>query len=264
MKNNFLIIVLLVSNLAFAQQYDGLHIEKSKVDRNNSIYNLGKEFVFNIKITENDSTFFLKENEEDNFELSNDIDSLKISEIHLTVIKPRIFKRTNKNQTEVCYSEEPNPKTISHTGIVENTENIWIHPPRSGFFKSLETCPFPYIKLNNDIGYKWTDSMSIGNHWGDKKWGLWEGRLLLNYEYEIRGKEKIQTNIGELDCFVITATATSDIGQSKLKSYFSNEYGFVKLEYTLFTGVEIELNIMKLIDGPVLRDARDFFENKYK
>jgi hypothetical protein len=106
--------------------------------------------------------------------------------------------------------------------------------------------------------------MSIGNHWSDKKWGLWEGRLLLNYEYEIRGKEKIQTNIGELDCFVITATATSDIGQSKLKSYFSNEYGFVKLEYILFTGVEIELNIMKVIDGPILRDARDFFENKYK
>jgi hypothetical protein len=264
MKNKFLIIVLLVSNLAFGQQYDGLHIEKSKIDKKNSIYSLGKEFVFNIKITENDSTMFLKENNHDDFKLSNSIDSLKISEIHLTVIKPRVFKRTNKNQTEVYYSYEPNPKIVSATGIVENAENIWVHPPRDGFFKSLETCPFPYAKLNKPIGYRWTDSMSIGNHWADKKWGLWDGRLLLNYEYEISGKEIIHTEIGELDCIVINAIATSKIGQSRLKYYLSQEYGFVKLEYILFTGLEIELNILQIINGPILRNAGDFFENKYK
>jgi hypothetical protein len=264
MKNSFLIIVLLFSNLAFGQQYDGLHIEKNKIDKNNNIYTLGKEFVFNIKITENDSIFFLRENKTDSFKLTNEIDSLKISEIHLTVIKPKVFKRTNKNQTEVYYSYEPNPTTVSSTGIVENAENIWVHPPRSGFFKSLETCPFPYIKLNKPIGYKWTDSMSIGNHWADKKWGLWDGRLLLNYEYEISGREKIQTKLGKLDCLVINSIAISDIGKSKLKSYFSYEYGFVKLEYILFTGMEIELNIMQIIDGPILRDGKDFFENKYK
>jgi hypothetical protein len=264
MKNRFTIIVLIVTNLALGQQYDGLHIEKSKIDKNNSVYTLGKEFVFKIKITENDSTMFLKENNTDNFKLSKNIDSLKISEIHLTVIKPKTFKRTNKNQTEVYYSYEPNPTTVSSTGIVENVENIWVHPPRNGFFKSLETCPFPYVKLNKPIGYKWIDSMSIGNHWSDKKWGLWDGRLLLNYEYEISGKEIILTKIGELDCIVINAIATSKIGQSSLKYYFSQEYGFVKLEYILFTGLEIELNIEQVIDGPILRNAGDFFDNKYK
>ena len=223
-----------------------------------------KNSFFNIKITENDSTKFLKENNHDDFKLSNNIDSLKISEIHLTVIKPRVFKRTNKNQTEVYYSYEPNPKIVSATGIVENAENIWVHPPRDGFFKSLETCPFPYVKLNKPIGYRWTDSMSIANHWADKKWGLWEGRLLLNYEYEISGKEIILTKIGELDCIVINAIATSNIGQSRLKYYFSQEYGFIKLEYILFTGLEIELNIVQIIDGPILRNAGDFFDNKYK
>jgi len=264
MKNKFLIIVLLASNLAFGQQYDGLYIEKKKIDKNNSIYTLGKEFVFNIKITENDTIFFLRENKTDSFKLTNDIDSLKISEIHLTVIKPRMFQRTNKKQTEVYYSYEPNPTTISSTGIVENAENIWVHPPRSGFFKSLETCPFPYIKLKKPIGYKWTDSMSIGNHWADKKWGIWDGRLLLNYEYEISENEKIHTRLGELDCIVIYANATSNIGKSSLKSYFSYEYGFVKLEYNLFTGTKIEINMVKITDGPILSDGKDFFENKNK
>jgi hypothetical protein len=264
MKNRFTIIIMILSNLAFGQQYDGLHIEKRKIDKNNTIYTVGKEFVFNINITENDSSMFLKENDHDDFKIYNNIDSLKISEIHLSVIKPEIFKRTNKNQTDIYYSYEPKPKIVSSTGIVENAENIWVHPPRSGFFKSLETCPFPYIKLNKPIGYKWTDSMSIGNHWSDKKWGVWDGRLLLNYEYEIIGKEKIQTNIGELDCIVVNAIATSNIGQSSLKYYFSPEFGFVKLAYILFTGIEIELNMVQIIDGPRLRNPGDFFDHKYK
>ncbi len=264
MKNRFPIILLIVSNLSFGQQYENLHIEKSKIDKNNSIYTLGKEFIYDIKITENDSIIFLKENKFDDFKLSYDIDPLNISEIHLTIIKPRIFKRTNKNQTEIYYSYEPNPRIVSSTGIVENAENIWIHPPRDGFFKSLETCPFPYIKVNKPTGYIWTDSMSIGNHWSNMKWGFWDGRLLLNYEYEIKGKEKIHTKIGELNCIVVNAVANSNIGQSGLKYYFSPEYGFVKLEYLLFTGLQIELNIVQIIDGPILRNAGDFFDNKYK
>ncbi|SFT43417.1 hypothetical protein SAMN05216474_0544 [Lishizhenia tianjinensis] len=263
MKNRILILILLISNLSFGQQYDGLHIEKRKVDKNNRIYTLGKEFVFNIKITEDDSTLFLKENDSDNFKLTNNIDSLKISEIHLTMIKPRLFQRTNTKQTEVCYSYEPNPKIIAFTGIVENKENIWIHPPRSGFFKSLETCPFPYIKLNKPKGYKWTDSMSIGNHWSNEKWGKWDGRLLLNYRYEITGKEKLNCKLGEIDCFVINAVATSNSGKSKLKAYYSNKYGFIKLEYTLFTGIKVELELEKVVNGTILRDGKDFFESKY-
>ncbi|SFN37470.1 hypothetical protein SAMN04487989_1018 [Bizionia echini] len=260
MKNRFLIIILLISNLVLGQQYDGLCIEKSKIDKNNSIYTLGKEFVFNIKITENDSIFFLQENNSDNFKLSYEIDSLKISEIHLTVIKPKMFQRTNKKQTEVYYSYEPNPTSTFSTGLVENNENIWIHPPRSGFFKSLETCPFPYIKLDKPIGYKWSDSMSIGNHWSNKKWGLWEGRLILNYDYEIVGKEQVDSEFGILDCIIVNAVANSIIGKSKLKAYFSEKYGFIKLDYTLFNGIKIDLNLFKIINGPILRDGKDFLK----
>lgn len=249
--------------MSFGQQYDGLHIEKRKVDKNNRIYTLGKEFIFNIKITENDSTFYLKQNDSKNFESTRNIDSIKISEIHLTAIKPKLFQRTNKKQTEVFYSYEPNPKIIASTGIVENAENIWIHPPRNGFFKSLETCPFPYIKLNKPIGYKWTDSMSIGNHWSNEKWGKWNDRLLLNYHYEIAGNEMINSKLGEIDCLVINAVATSNIGKSELKAYYSNKYGFMKLEYTLFTGIKVDLNLERVVDGTVLRDGKDFFENKY-
>jgi len=264
MKIKISILILLISNLSFGQQYDGLHIEKRKIDKNNSIYTLGKEFVFKIKITDNNSALFLTENNPNSFELTEHVDSLKISEIHLMVVKPKMFQRTNKKQTEVFYSYEPNPTSVSSTGIVENGKNLWIHPPRDGFFKSLETCPFPYIKLNEPIGFQWSDSMSIGDHWSNKRWGEWDGQLLLNYEYEITEKDKVLSKLGEIDCTVINATATSKIGETKLKAYYSNKYGFIKLEYTLSRGTRIELDLEKIIDGPILRDEKDFFERKYK
>lgn len=264
MKNKILFLLLFISKLTVAQQYDGLYIEKSKIDKNNSIYTWGKKFVFSIQIKKTDSALYLQENKSNTYKLSTNPDSLNISEVHLSIIKPRLLQRTNKRQTEVYYSYEPNPTTVSSTGLVENQKNIWIHPPRSGFFKSLETCPFPYIKLGKPIGYSWTDSMSISNHWSDKEWGQWEGRLLLTYDYKITEKVTIQSQLGEIDCLVINAVANTKLGASKLKAYYSYAYGFVKLQYTLFTGIEIELALKQVIDTPILRDSQDFFEANYK
>ncbi|HUH29329.1 hypothetical protein [Gelidibacter sp.] len=261
MQKAFLLFFIIATNLSFGQQYGSLHIEKSKIDKNNTIYTLGKEFVFSIHIRDNNSDYFLKSNEHDDFKLTKNIDSVKISEIHLTVLKPKIFKRLIRNQTQILYSYEPNPTLIATTGLVENDKNVWIHPPRAGFFQSLETCPFPYVKLNKSIGYTWTDSMLINNHWSHKEWGEWEDKLLLNYEYEIVGKENIDSKLGEIECLIINAVAKSAIGESTLKAYFSDKYGFIKLEYKLFSGIEIDLNLEKVIDGPVLRDGKEFLQN---
>ena len=55
MKNKILFLLLFISKLTVAQQYDGLYIEKSKIDKNNSIYTWGKKFVFSIQIKKTDS-----------------------------------------------------------------------------------------------------------------------------------------------------------------------------------------------------------------
>ena len=259
-KKSLVIPLLPISVFSAGQQYDGLMIEKRGVDQNNAIYTFGKEFVFNIHIQDSSSTFVIN----GDHELTRNVDSLKVSEIHMTVIKPKMFGRTNKNQTEVCYSYEPSPTLVASTGIVENHENVWIHPPRRGFFKSLETCPFPYVKLRKSVGYEWADSMRIGDHWSDQRWGEWEGKLLLNYQYKISGTETLHSSLGDIDCLIIDATASSKIGESRLKAYFSEVYGFVRLEYTLFTGIKIELDLSSVLQGPVHKDGKSVLEHKYK
>ena len=243
--NKLLIIALVISNLCMAQQYDGVKIEKSKVDKNNVIYQIGKTFMYSYSIQKNENKYFLVNNTKDSL-TTNEVDKNKIDAIKMSVIKPKMFQRTNKNQTEIRYNFEPNPQSRSSTGVVENKENVWIHPPRMGFLNALETCPFPYIKLNKPVGYTWTDKMSIGDHRSSKHWGEWKGRLLLDYTYKIVGKEAIKTSLGSLECYKIESTAKSDIGESKLVSFYNDKYGFVRLEYTLMTGTKIEINLVEV------------------
>jgi len=241
-------ILLLVTNVALSQQYDSVYIERTKIDNNNSIYQVGKKFMFECEIIINDTVKKLINNSPDKFSLVTvDNDSTENLIIPLSIIKPKLFIRSNKKQTQALYSFISNDFLYeSYTGIVENDKNIWMHPPRFGFFKSLETCPFPYIKLQAKEGESWKDQMLIGDHWSNNIWGYWVGSLLLNYEYTFTHSDPLTLDFGQIDCKVIEATAISDIGISKLTSYYSSKYGFVKLEYTLFSGIKVNLTLKSI------------------
>ena len=242
MKSFFIFLLLIVSASSNAQQYDKVFIEKSKIDSNNLVYPIGSDFYYTVKIKSDNKDYYLDKAQKDS--LTTNIKDA-IGEVQLSVVKAKLFGRTNKNQTEIKYSDFPNPTFRTSTGLVDNQENIWFHPPRFGYLKALETCPFPYIKLQEKKGFTWTDQMSIAPYWGDPRWAVWEGRLLLNYHYEIQGEEILSTPVGELQTTKVYATASSDIGQSSLIAYFNETYGFVNLKYTLFNGDKIVLELQR-------------------
>ena len=237
---NKLFLFFLLSTYCFSQQYDKLFIEKSKIDKNNSIYVIGNTFVYEIDILIDSNVYYINKNDKDSLVLDGDN---ILRKIQLSVEKSPRFGRTNKNQTEIKYSDYPNLTFRSSTGLVENEKNIWIHPPRIGFLRALETCPFPYIKLNQNVGYKWNDEMLISKYWSDERWGVWKDKLLLRFDYEIIEQEMMETALGNLNVTKIYATANSDIGQSSLTLYFNHQYGFIKLEYILFNGIKINFNL---------------------
>lgn len=244
------LILLFIANTSVSQQYDSVYIEKTKIDDNNSIYEVGKNFIFEYEIIINDSIRNLTKNSRNNFSLAlTNNDSIHEQEVPLLIVKPKLFRRSNKNQTQAVYTFTNDSITYQgSTGIVENNINTWLHPPRFGFFKSLETCPFPYIKLSIGQDESWEDQMLIGDHYSNELWGVWNGNLLLKYEYTITDSAAIVTNLGQFDCKVIKATAKSEIGTSMLTSYYSSKYGFVKLEYTLFNGIKVNFVLKEIID----------------
>ncbi len=267
MKIKLTFLLLIIFQIGFSQQYDTVVIEEENIDENNEIYKTGNVFVYDYEIIQEGASCKLKNNSgmfaRSEFELVPiGTDSIGVNKIHLIVLPVSDDDRTNKNQTQISYLQEPIYGSFSSTGAVENDKNIWIHPIRSGFFNSLETAPFPFVKMPLEIGTEWTDQMKIGQGWGNEMWGQWEGQLLLTYNYKIVEKEILNLKIGEIECFVIESNAQSNIGKTKLKSYFSEKYGFVRLEYELLNDLKVNMWLIEIKTGKEFNDTRTFFQTK--
>ncbi len=208
----------------------------------NKAYKLNRKFIFDYYIIKGKDTLKItapRMTEPDNdflrdwsFISKGNKHEDKIETISITVL-PGII---NDNQTMLKYEYQYFPdlgySTFSSTsGVIENEMNTWMHPHRDKYFMILELNPFPFIQQPFKIGNKWTWTLGIGDHWKDGRWKTWTGSIRNNYEYEIIGKEKLKTKIGEMDCWVIESIATSSIGSTGLIGYFNEENGFLKLDY---------------------------------
>jgi hypothetical protein len=267
MKIKLILLFFFTVQIGFSQHYDTVVIEEENIDDNNVIYKTGNVFVYDYEIIKDNKQCKLKTNNgmfaETEFELVPiGTDSIGVDKIHLIVRPAENAERTNGNQTQISYLQEPIFSSVASTGVVENDENVWIHPIRKGFFNSLETAPFPFVKKPLKIAMEWTDQMQIVQGWGNEMWGQWEGQLLQTYNYKIVGKETLKTKIGEIECFVIESTAESSIGETRLKSYFSEKYGFVRLEYELLNDLKVNFWLIDTKTKMEFNDTRTFFQSK--
>ncbi len=242
----------------------GLYVEKpllgdSNQDRytkDNKIYTINRKFIFDYYIVRNTDTLKIATSQvtdQENFQKSWDfiskdlINKDKIETISFTAQNGI----SNDNQTllkyEYQYSVDQGFNTFySTSGAIENEINIWMHPHRDKYFMILELNPFPYIQKPLEVGNKWTWTLEIGDHWQDDRWKTWSGSIRNNYEYEIIGKQKLKTRIGEIECWVVQGTAISEIGATGLIGYFSEEKGFVKLDYINIDKSKLTIEIKEI------------------
>lgn len=247
---------------------DGITVEKADSTKqyddvyntNNIIYTVGKKFIYSYFYQNTDGEKFLikrgKEVLQPQGYSTYDWDFINLEKqdsetvTHL-ILKPSLGNPFGKdfpdyNQTAISYEylmHNGQSLTNEVTGAIENEMNVWIHPPRSNFFKVLELNPFPYIKMPYKIGTKWNWKLKIGDHWSDRRWLEWKGGIENNYEYEIKGKKNISTKLGKLECFIIHSKAKSRIGETELISYYNFKFGFLKLEYKNIDGTKTVLEL---------------------
>jgi hypothetical protein len=256
-------------------------IETDSIDENNIIFKENTIFTYDYEIIKDGKRLKLKNSFNEfiehsidlhanfrlHFEYVNaDLDSIPIDKI-LLVITPLsqggVYpERTHYNQTQAIFLTQPKFWDTDVTGLVENSTNVWMHPIREGYFQALQTCPFPYIKQPYSVGSTWADSMSIG-YGKDTGIGEWPGDYAtLHYSYKIIDKKAVETKIGNLDCFIVESTAKSEYFETTLTTYFSEKYGFVRLEYTLINGIKINLWIDKVEENEKLNDVKTFSDVK--
>lgn len=230
----------------YGEKFTGNH-DEDLINYDNCIYTPERNFVFDyIIIRDNDSLKikapFAAEEGEDHQTAWDFIPHAEDNPEKINTLSIEVgFGIANQFQTPAKFryhsADDPNAHGFSSTsGIVENQMNVWMHPHRDIYFRILELNPFPFIQRPFEIGQTWAWRLPIGDFWGDKRWKTWNGTVINDYEYKIIGKEKITTGIGELDCWVIDATAQSTIGTTRLKAHFSEQYGFAKLNYTNIDG----------------------------
>lgn len=242
--------------LCIAQEYGSVKFMKRifNPDKDNKIYKREREFQFDYRYTKNDTSYWMcpfVANGQSGYDLI--VDTAKnqpnlIKELNFKVVKPKLFARTNRYQSElvISFNKIYSVNERGWTGLVDNKYNVWLHPPRGSLFSVLELNPYPYVKYPLAIGNQWQDSMSIGDHWSDSRWKVWTGSIVNAYKYEVKGKASVVVDNQEIPCWVIESSATSKIGDTALVSYFNEEYGFVKLDYVNIDGSKIVLQLKKL------------------
>ena len=223
----------------------------------NKVYKINRKFLFDYYIIKDSDTIKIVSpkmtvpdsdfQREWSFIPKNSKYEDKIETISITVL-PGI---SNDNQTMLKYEYQYIPdlgySTFSSTsGVIENEMNTWMHPHRDKYFMILELNPFPFIQQPFKIGNKWTWTLGIGDHWKDDRWKTWTGSIRNNYEYEIIGKEKLKTKIGEMVCWIVQSTATSAIGSTGLIGYYNEENGFVRLDYINIDKSKLTIEIKEI------------------
>jgi len=143
---------------------------------------------------------------------------------------------------QVEYSEEDIQNTEKHQlnrgildrrwmdqaieGVIENVEEVWMHPFRFNQYNFTEVAPFPEIRFPLNIGKTWSGGLGIMEGWGD-----WENTTG-NFQYEVISKEEVETAYGKIsDCWRVKSTSIYEFGNSEFEYWFHENLGFVKKEY---------------------------------
>lgn len=251
--------VLVNENGVSVEKFDSTNVDQNRFTKNNIVFREGTVFRYKFEhITQTNQKFLFNEDNsiEDRkfawkFVPMDSVNENTVTSIKITVmpgLEPMIQGIPDYNQTILkyeCHAEKGKAFSNSMSGVIENENNIWMHPPRDKYFRILELNPFPFIKAPYEIGNEWEWTLGIGSGWGDVRWKVWEGRIENKYKYKITDKKKIKTALGDIDCFVIESTAISSIGKTKLTSFFNPEYGFIKLNYTNIDGSKTNLELIE-------------------
>jgi hypothetical protein len=261
---HFIFILLILSQKNLLSQElifdNGIYIEKPiftdtsqhRYTLDNKIFAINKSFTYDYYFLDSFSVKrkFYKEGEGIRPKSPTGLAEYKstssdvIDKVRLIVTDDlNIFLRSDSSysQTVVKY-QYLNSSGVSigseETGVIENSMNLWLHPPRGNNFRILEINPFPFLSLQ-DTTSQWSWSMNVWESWSDSRWKDWIGTVELKYAYKRLGDESIDTKFGKLNCKVSEGIGSSKIGTTYLKSYFNEKYGFVRLEYTNINGTKL-------------------------
>lgn len=128
------------------------------------------------------------------------------------------------------------------TGIIENEQQIWMHPFRRNQYFFTEIAPFPQVQFPLEIGRTWSDHLSLGEGWGD-----WENTSYSS-SFKVVGKDEKNFGFGSLkECWKIESESSGNNLINKLTYWFNPEHGFIEMNYTNYWGETLSFKLEEII-----------------
>lgn len=248
------IITFLISNIKVLAQeeiidslkYDFFDVTKTingksetismKIKRNTSIFLDGRKYCYQADLIDSSKKIIYR-SQVDFIGTSKRWDSAPTSQMGMWIK----FKR-NENDS-ILYDKYNDNQKYSFwcdsilTGIIENSQRIWIHPIRYNQFLRGEIAPFPEIRLPIEQNKKWDNTLSIYSGWGDYE-------STITNQYEIIEKVNLILKDQSIECWKISATNNYYKGKNETTVLYNEKYGFVKMHYVFYDGIEYDFNLI--------------------
>ena len=122
-------------------------------------------------------------------------------------------------------------------GIIENVENVWLHPMRHNQYSFTQLAPYPHLRY----------PLQIGNTWSTSLYDYGIGTVQKNHEIT-DSLTKSYPNIGKLKCWELNATATFELDTATLHYFFNEQYGFTELHYVNYFGERLSVVLKEVQD----------------
>jgi hypothetical protein len=157
----------------------------------------------------------------------------------------------------LTFSARPNPQSLpgrppqayawqksTVTGVIENAQEIWMHPFRSNQYVYTEVAPFPQVKramLHPGGSWRGGRLFILGG------WGAFKGSVRPTYNVEKQDARRYGASTLP-GCWLIEAVGQhSRLGNSSLRFYFHPRYGFTEMHYRFYDGTRISF-VLEQVD----------------
>lgn len=182
-----------------------------------------------------------------NVEIKRKTESSVNKKVYLTTFNE--YWPFDKEQKWISWTEQFKHIGVKGTGVGESSERIFLHPPRMDKYAILEFSPYPIVRYPIFVGKEWIWNFKIGLFWA-KRAGIKNfGKVYeFKHAYRVTKDTTILFDRNFVKCYVIEANCKSPYGSSRLISYFSEQYGFMKMRYWNMDGSRFSFMLEKVQD----------------
>jgi len=181
-----------------------------------------------------------------------DSGSYPITSIRLYVYENKLSNSLSETQTLIKYDYYNNNDRIllgEQTGIVEDSSQLFIHPPRSYAFSLTEFNPFVALRLPLQTGKKWQSFIDFPISYLRKaklKNISVADPIHFDFAYEVTGEAQVSTQLGLVTCTVVRAKGTSELGKTTSTFFYNEQYGVVDAVYENIDKSTLRLQLMSI------------------